>query len=89
MRRFTLETVLGTKEVQCDDFDESDPKEYWFTCYNKPRLVVQKAHVISIQEQPPPDPRLRAWFEAQSVKMRKLRASYNLDYPDQHRARNR
>jgi hypothetical protein len=55
MRHFKVKTAAGAEDIHCDDFDDSDEKEYWFIFYNKPRLVFQKANVISIQEQQPFD----------------------------------
>ncbi len=75
-----MQTVAGTQDIHCDDFDETDENEYWFIFHRKPPLIFLKANVISIQEQAAPDPRLRAWFEAKSKEMQKMRENHRLRY---------
>ena len=80
MRHIKIQTTTGMQDIHCDDFDESDEKEYWFVFHKKPPLRVLKSNVISIQEQLPPDPRLRRWFEAQAEQMKRMRKNWNLNH---------
>lgn len=68
------------QDIHCDDFDESDQKEYWFIRYNEPPLKFLKANVISVQEQAPPDPKFLELLEAEMKKKRALDRKRGLRY---------
>lgn len=52
MRHFKIQTIAGYEDVFCNEFVETNPKEYWFIRHDKPPLIFQKANVISKQEVP-------------------------------------